>query len=393
MSIKINVSIGRNITPVNDTGLTLAILRYAIPKETENVGEILRINNVEELHENYKAATKDKDKDKDAAEELFTLEYLLNAGVNLLVYPILADGENEIKEADILNIEDIEMLNYDFLIVPHRRIDQFKEAELKLIAGLVEKLDIETYITVDNVEALPSIKTPEGEVLLIKTPKMSALANAMEIQMKSNVLKAFEVEPIITAAQAYLVRKVKMLQRGTPWIPIAGEENGVMNEGIRLTRQIGTLEKNKLQAAGINPLVMKRGVGNILTSQTTMAKDLEDTQNDLRRGNIVTLTLFIKKFLKRYAEKTLFKPNTLKTWNQVDMDLKAQFATLEDQGALTDSTVAVGLHKTMTQEDINNRVLKIYTDFKPTQAIETIEANVVIKETTGEYSITMDGGL
>lgn len=377
MSIKINVSIGRNITPVNDTGLTLAILRYAIPKETENVGEILRINNVEELHENYKAAN------NNAAEELFTLEYLLNAGVNLLVYPILDDGENKIKEADILNIEDIEMLNYDFLIVPHRRIDQFKEAELNLIAGLVEKLDIETYITVDNAEALPNIKTP----------KMSALANAMEIQMKSNVLKAFEVEPIITAAQAYLVRKVKMLQRGTPWIPIAGEENGVMNEGIRLTRQIGTLEKNKLQAAGINPLVMKRGVGNILTSQTTMAKELEDTQNDLRRGNIVTLTLFIKKFLKRYAEKTLFKPNTLKTWNQVDMDLKAQFATLEDQGALTDSTVAVGLHKTMTQEDINNRVLKIYTDFKPTQAIETIEANVVIKETTGEYSITMDGGL
>lgn len=379
MSIKINVSIGRNITPVNDTGLTLAILRYAIPKETENVGEILRINNVEELHKNYEAAN------KDAAEELFTLEYLLNTGVNLLVYHILDDVEsgNEIKKADITKIEDIEMLNYDFLIVPHRRIDQFKEAELNLIAGLVEKLDIETYITVDNAEALPSIKTP----------KMSALANAMEIQMKSNVLKAFEVEPIITAAQAYLVRKVKMLQRGTPWIPIAGEENGLMNEGIRLTRQIGTLEKNKLQAAGINPLVMKRGVGNVLTSQTTMAKELEDTQNDLRRGSIVTLTLFIKKFLKRYAEKTLFKPNTLKTWNQVDMDLKAQFATLEDQGALTDSTVAVGLHKTMTQEDINNRVLKIYTDFKPTQAIETIEANVVIKETTGEYSITMDGGL
>jgi hypothetical protein len=193
----------------------------------------------------------------------------------------------------------------------------------------------------------------------------------------------------VPASLAALVRKAKLLRDETPWIPVAGEKNGLVSEFVQLGRELTTAEKTAFQAANINVLVSKVGVGNIFVSQNTMY----GSEGSLLRSHAVTVALQIKRDLKDIAEGYYFYPNNQKTWDSVSLRLRAFLQEYKDSDGITRYSIAVGENVTMTAQDVLDGKMIVALSFLPISVIKDIVFNIVISETSDSYDVQISGGV
>lgn len=385
MATNVKVTIGRNVPIVDDTGLTLAILTHNKIKDAEKSKQVNRVNSINELYELIDKPTSQLEEGKDVSvEEAYVLEYLLNNNVNLLI--VDSKTISQIEE----DLVDQSNLGYVFITTLNSYL--VKGVEGTAIGSAVR------IITDNNVNAelilnleLNANADALGGSDLIDSSKITVQQNA-GIPIMNTKLELEGNEYCVPMAVQTIINKVNLLKAGTPWLPVAGQTTGLANGFSRLVKQVGRIEKENYQRNRINPTIMKRGVGNVIVSESTRHKPLSN-KDPLANGYVITLNTQIRDFLFKEGEKAQFKTNSETTWQLINMSITTFLNRIKDAGGIDEFDVQVGLDRTMTREDVRNGILRINVTYLPVAVIKEIEISVVIKEDAGIYTIEMDGGL
>lgn len=404
INVNINVSTERYVPHVNNEGLTLVVFKNAVNTNSDKTVPV-RVNSVADLKENFEGGT------IPAFNELYSAEYLLNAGVSLLCYSIKTVGT--VVQEDITNISDIENLDYKMIVVPYAFVNETTgDEDIGLLMSFAKTRDVEIYLDLEPfVKAadlggtggiLDNIKNNSSEKLQIfKNSGLPNTATALTIPDTLTVTDFKLATPGayaaatdfvgVPASLAAVARKALFLKEGVYWLPVAGETYGVANEFIKLLEKITTVEKEALQSNNINVLVSKVGVGNLFTSQNTMFQSaVEDNSNPLIRSHVVTELLAIKRQLRTIADKAMFAPNNAKTWTSLSLKINNLLQKLKDADAIEEYDVKIGLDITMTEADVANGLIKSRIKYLPIRLTEAIEFNVVIQQTTNKITISVD---
>jgi len=435
MNIRINVNVEQLVPQVLEDGLILVLFREAELVDN-TVEEPIRVNSVAELKEQFKLPEvselpeepteddldehmEDVNKQRKAFNELYSAEYLLRTGANILCFKV----SDTITEDEIEAIEDIENLNYRLIVVPSENIEEPND-KLDLLLDFVKDSDVQLYLNLDlgvdaeavklykeGKEAVPAVPGGEGEEGTPAVPAVEGKAGKLSknVELFKNFglprfpstfpmdidTNDFDLEKGflgIPTAIAVAARKSKLLNLKQSWIPVAGEQNGLVNEFFKLAEKITRKEKENLQAENVNVLISKMGVGNILVSQNTMLDlSVDNPKNPFYRSHVVTSALMIKRELNRIANSASYRPNTSNTWESLRLKMKSFFANLVSKEAVEEFEILVGLGITMTEEDVENGLLKVKVRYLPIRVIEAIEFNIVIQQQTGSIDIDFTG--
>lgn len=409
MAITINVSVLRQVPQQNDEGLTLVVLKTARAKNSEHQVPTL-VYSVEDLYNKYSYMDETGETpvlSKLAAYELYVAEYLLRAGTSILVYPV-ASIASGFTATDALAIEDLEVLNYKMMTVPYLFIEDYEgtvPAEITEIMTFAKEHDVQLFL-----DAIPTVTEAEADGIV--TDLASVLSAKVEIAVNAGIaaFKSFNTDagldftdfndvatPFygLPASATLIARKAQLLAAEKPYIPVAGEINGLITEYTKLYRKLSTAEKTALQAKGLNVVTTKVGLGILFTAQNTMYQKLvTDTDNNpLLRSHAVTQALWFKRKLKAIAERTMFSVNGQKTWDALSLSAGRLFKETKAKEGLISYRVLVGKGITMTQADVDAGIIKATFAYKPIKPVEAIEMNLVIEESAGTYDIAIQGGI
>lgn len=405
MNVKINVNVEQLVPQVLEDGLVLVILKYAKTKNpTEDV--IVRLNSVEDLKEKFKVndintTTSEK---ISSFNELYEVEYLLRTGANVLCTTTEAISEPSLKE----NLSNIEDLNFRFILVPYLKVDISIPSDYieEHLFEFVSENDVELFlnlkhtVTADDLEDIIDSLSEHlsHKVQLFKNFGLPRFRPVFDIPEElEDGVNDFNISDDffgVSAATAAVARKSKLLNRGISWIPVAGEQYGLANEFFKLLESFNKLEKTKFQANNVNVLLTKRGIGNMFVSQNTMLQlpsGVVNPRHPFYRGHVVTEAFAIKRELDRIANYALYRPNNSKTWTEVELKIKTLFKNLLEKEAVEDFEILIGRGVTMTDEDIENGILKARVRYLPIRVIEQVEFNVVIQQSTNTVDIEFYG--
>lgn len=404
--ININMEVQRVVPLVNNAALTLVMFRYARAKS--GVTTPIRINSTAELQAAFEVPTTNEVQE---FRELLMAEYLLSNNVNLLCYQVAAAGP--ILAGDITNIADQVALGYKFVIAPYAFLDTTDYATngLNLLAQHCKDEDVQLFIDIEPFVASTDIDTLKTQFVADASSKLELFVNSGFVGIDT----AYTLPTNISLDEAYLataavyanatdyvgvpaslialVRKSKLLSMGKPWLPVAGEDNGLVTEASTLFRELSTTEKEEFQAANVNVLITRVGVGHLFVSQNTMyPAGVGDTLNPLLRSHIITEALWIKSALYRIAQSLEFRPNVQKTWDLAKLKVAKLFKPILQAGGVEDYKVYCGRNITMTNQDILDGKLVVIVNYLPVRVIEDITFYVTIQETTDGTNITLSGG-
>lgn len=394
MAININVQVARAVPSLNAEGLTLAIFKTA-RRNDELTEEVVELNSLQDLYDSFEINDATALTEAQSAYELHVAEYLIRAGVNLLGYATVAAGT--IASADVTTISDVEVFGYKMITVPYAFItDAAVEAPLTAFAKANDVqlfLDLDPTLDADDVEDAITAIGSTG-----RSPKLELFFNTGLTNFTSNFDVPAEFDATldvpffgIPASAAAIARKASLLQSGTPWLPVAGETFGLVQEFTKLFNRLSTTEKEAMQALNVNVLVTKTGIGNLFVSQNTMIVTTSSL-DPLRRSHVVTEALYIKRLLKRVAEQLLFAPNNIKTWNQFSLKAKSLFQKMVDLEGIEQFDIKVGRGITMTETDIAEGRFKAVVNFLPIRVIEQVTFNLVVQETENAFVVSFEGG-
>lgn len=384
MAIDVIVTKTKRIVPFREEGLTLVILKDAVAKDTEkNKGVPVRVTSLNQLHEIYEAS------DVNGELELYSAEYLLSIGVPLLVYAPINGTFNLENDGAVIN--DIEVYNYKQVIAPNQQISSSSTQDD--LVGIVSTggdndlgLNVRLYLDV----ALNAGKVP-NDLGSKYTPNLEYCFNSAMIDFPSLALEDIKTslgyDAGVPASTILAGRKARLLEEKTPWIPVAGYENGVIPEATSVKVSVSTKLKEELQESDINVLLYRYGVGVVFVTQNT--RDAED--GVLKRSNNATQALWLKDVVGRIAAKYEYKPNNSITWKHLKLDLVKLFDSMYDVGGIGEpANILVGSEVT-TKEELREGILKALIEYKPTPLAEAIIINVNVIEEQG-VSVELDAG-
>lgn len=116
------------------------------------------------------------------------------------------------------------------------------------------------------------------------------------------------------------------------------------------------------------------------------ARTLAGNDNEWRYVNVRRFAIFLQQSLDRGLQWAVFEPNDANTWARLRAAAENFLMDLWRQGALQGSkpehafTVAVGLGRTMTQDDIDNGRVIVQVGFAPLRPAEFIILRIVLQQ-------------
>jgi phage tail sheath protein FI len=169
------------------------------------------------------------------------------------------------------------------------------------------------------------------------------------------------------------------------WKAPAGKETNLI--GIaELTQQLNDAQNQELNAPvdgkSINCLRYFNGIGNVAWGSRT----LNSNDNEYKYVPIRRLTNMLEGSIKSGLNHYLFEPNVENTWKSIEKELRTYLENIYRLGGLAGSKasesyqVSVGLNKTMTQSDIDNRMMKINVLVAPALPAEFIILEFEMKQ-------------
>jgi len=169
------------------------------------------------------------------------------------------------------------------------------------------------------------------------------------------------------------------------WKAPAGTEANLMGIAA-LTQELNDAQNQELNAPvdgkSINCLRHFNGIGNVAWGSRT----LNSNNNEYRYVPIRRLTNMLENSIKAGLNNYLFEPNIESTWESIEKELKDYLDNIYKQGSLVGSKaseayqVSVGLNKTMTQSDLDNRMMKINVLIAPVRPAEFIILQFELKQ-------------
>ena len=259
----------------------------------------------------------------------------------------------------------------------------------KYIEGLDEtidwKKDIKEKIKEFTITYLNENLTPVEKANLANT----FLGNVrLEDSLHLFFVNYFEEGNLLPSATVALIKAVRLLRDGKPYLSIAGQENLIWNEQStgEVAIQLSKKENDKLREIGVNVLETKRNIGTYFTSYNTAAQIFPD-----KRANVIALKLYLKEAFILFLDQFRQQPNIAKTWRIVENSLKVEMNKLLNAGAINAVGVDCGLGSTMTRQDILEGRLIARVVYRPIMLIDDIALNIVV--TTEEVNVYFDTNL
>ena len=384
MAINFNIQVARAVPQVNNESTTLVIFRNA-----RGFTQPTRVNTLAELYADATTPTTILQ-----VRELYVAEYLLRAGVNLLC--LSTEAVDVIAQVDIDKL-DLALVDFKLAVVPYYLIDldTYDTGEPYVLEAFVKENDVQLFLDLDPEMSAVNAATiiSEFNTLVGATSKIELFYNAGLATFTSNYTIANNDFPLdfdtdfygVPASALVVARKVQFLNAGTPWLPVAGQTYGAITEVNKLYKTLKTTEKAAFQAANINVLHSKVGLGNLMVSQNTLAND-----EVLVRSHVVTEALYIKRRLTAIAENLKFLPNNLKTWTSFELKAADLFEKLLAADGIEEYSVSAGLGKTMTQQNVVDGKFVASVSFLPIRVIEEITFNITIQETLSQFEVIIE---
>lgn len=389
----VNIQRINRLRDVGNEGLTLVILTNATYKSGKGTaGTVTKITSVEEL---YNTVEPHDNTDYLGMGQLVNAEYLLRNGVPILVYPTLTRKEFIKDDADYL-IDEVYGEDYNFVqvLVPYNYVDigslaitVAKELSSKADVTAQIFLDIDPTVPVENVSTKAALISGNAVVAGAKVDVcLNTISPAFTINKEGNMaVPIFGTNGYYGVLGSTLVaaRKAQLLMNGTPWLPVAGQENGAVRDGISLYKKYSKKQRNTIQEAKVNLLTNKVGFGPLFVSQNTMYTS-DNLTDPLLRSHVVTEALWIKRELQKLGSRFEHSLSIVKTVNYIEAALRDFFNKIYaanglEQPALIDVV-------------LKDNSIKAYIEYIPVKAVEAIEINVSLIDDTVEVGIAQDGG-
>lgn len=406
--VTIKTNLIKQVNATSDDGLVLLIFKNARDKDTQG---LRRINQLQELYDNYELDDTNVDSKKKSARELFVAEYLLNRGTNLVILTTAAVGT--IAPGDLTILEEEQDINYNIILVPYS-LQTTGTVDTNLITFLKDNENVELYLDLDPELDATALGTLKGVIAV--AARTDEVAHRVSLFASYGLVgsdsvsnyaftftegteKTYSNKEFFTEANSYYgipssavvaSRKAVLLINQTPWVPVAGENNGVVPEFTKLYKKYSLADKKTIQGHDINLIHFKMGLGHLLVSQNTLARTNGDKDiNPLIRSHVVTQALWIKRRIKSITEKILFEPHDSRTYNSWETSVNSFFNLIMGQRGITKFQAVTGT-RVMTQNDINNNLFKGVVAYHPMNVVESAIITLNILE-THDTEIVVEG--
>lgn len=399
MSVQVNINRELRTAHSENNGMILALLTAATHVGPNKV-EV--IDNIKDLYEKFTVVNiNDGSKnygedgyvpataDNNAIYQLINLEYLIRQGHTVLAYAIT---DITATEEELIN-EAYHAYQFANVIVPYTFLSNVNKTLLNKIAVLVTNLETQLYLDLEPNITPANIDTHKGYLdnVNINLAKVDLAMNGgqpnFEVNREIHIPIVFNENNYfgILASTVLAQRKAALVALDTPWIPVAGELNGVVPELRGLAKTFTRKDKIIIQDKDINLLTTKVGVGNLFVAQNTMMPYGEYKTDPLRRSHTVTQALWIKRRLQRIADKYLFSLNVVKTKDMFALDLFTLFNNLlKNNGLEEEAVIKVNIK--------NGTELHAQIEYVPVRAIEKIVLNVTIIDDIATVNVAPEGG-
>lgn len=363
MSTKINVEILDTIRPVTNTNKGLVIL---IDTDLQDgvTGKVFEIGSVRELKDTLKVGVALPIKSR---LELAQTEFLLRQGVSLVA---LRTTLNNLK-TDLEDLIEENEDNYGIKVVVAPGVDN--ETNIGEIAEAIKDYGdgtIEYHITISDIDELGDIDTEIGS-----NRNVSIFVGRGLLGQHSAYNE--EGKTYIDAGVAAMTKKLLNLENEVPWLPIAGEDTGVFPEFLDVETRLSRAQKEAYQAANVNPLVVKTGVGVYLVAQNTRAKQV--STSPINRAHANTLINYLVTVFKTMGDKYKQRANNSTTWNAFKLEASKVLRDIMTQDGLEQFAVSTG-RREMTESDIANGIFKAKILLLPVRVIEAVVLQLVVQD-------------
>lgn len=385
MAININTYLIQRNIELQRKGVIAVYLSDAVRDGADQAPIFLQ--NISKLYENFKVvegveasegipAVDGVNDSENALRELAVMEYILSQRVPVLAIPKKTNLTTTLNSLTNVNERFVSIIAPNIEVSIGLTAPESLEGDASIIAGYVEGRDIKYYIELnisDVATDLPKLEDKE----IVANHKVELAYGKFYPSFNSNYIEDMS-EFLMPASVLLATKKSQRIIADTPWIPVAGEANGVHREVLKLQYAISEGKKNILQAYGANVLDLKIGVGHFFMSQNTLVANREDNkQNYLIRSHIVSLALHVNEQIRDIASKFQFVPNNQKTWTSLQVKLEGIFNYLISRDAVESMYVVTGRH-IMNDEDILEGNLKAVIAYKPVGVIESILIDLYI---------------
>ena len=161
------------------------------------------------------------------------------------------------------------------------------------------------------------------------------------------------------------------------WIAPANKNlNSVIEPTVKITnKEQENLNVDDISGKSINAIRSFRGRGSAIVWG---ARTLDGNSVEWKYVNVRRLFILVEQSIKNAAFSVVFKPNVPITWSVVKATLNNFLTNLWRQGALVGSvpseafSVNCGLGETMSQNDINEGIMRIQVKIAPSRPAEFI---------------------
>lgn len=156
-------------------------------------------------------------------------------------------------------------------------------------------------------------------------------------------------------------------------LPVAGLSRGIINSG-GCVKSPTPGQADTLVAAQINPIIDMGRQGIVIWGNETR----NTVDSDLDALHVVRTLLYCIDSIKRSSRAVMFELNNETTWNRWKNAVGAFLLSMKSRGALASYSVHMGAN-TMTQNDVQNRVMKGRVELQFFMDGEVIEVNFEIQ--------------
>ena len=177
--------------------------------------------------------------------------------------------------------------------------------------------------------------------------------------------------------------------RSALWFAPAGFNRGGLteaNSGVSVSRaalSLTSTDRDTLYETNINPIATFPGEGIVIFGQKTLMTS-SATTSALDRINVRRLMNFIKKQIKRVADRIVFEQNVPQTWDRFKNVVNPFLAAIRSGNGIEDAYVQLD-ETTTTPDYVDQNIMyaKIYV--KPVHAIEYIAIDYVITRSGASF--------
>lgn len=182
----------------------------------------------------------------------------------------------------------------------------------------------------------------------------------------------------VTPAMAGLYTRIDR-KNGVWRAPANKNLNSVLGPAVKITnREQEDLNVDATSGKSINAIRTFRGIGSAMVWG---ARTLNGNSQKWKYINVRRLFIMIEQSIRKAAISVVFESNTPRTWSNVKATISNFLTNLWRQEALDGNTpteafyVGCGLGETMTQNDIEEGIMRIQVVAKPPRPAEFIEIN------------------